>query len=48
MREKEFIVYTDKQKAKRLSPTIEKQYLKAPIRLGCNKNITDTEQPVNT
>lgn len=33
--------------AKRLSLTIEKQYLKAPTRLDYSKTITDFERPVN-
>ena len=47
LREKDYIVYLDKQKAKFLPPSIEKQYLKAPTRLDYNKNITDFEQTVN-
>lgn len=46
-REKEFIVYEDKQKAKRLSLTIEKQYLEAPTRLDYDKTIPDSKPHVN-
>lgn len=47
VREKEYIVYLDKQKAKFLPPSIEKQYLEAPARLDCSKTITDLGPPVN-
>ncbi|MCM1104230.1 MAG: hypothetical protein NC409_08990 [Clostridium sp.] len=47
VREEEYIVYLDKQKAKFLPPSIEKQYLEAPARLDCSKTITNLERSVN-
>lgn len=38
-REKNHIAYADKEKVKYLSPTIEKQYLKAPIKLDYKETI---------
>lgn len=46
-REKDNIVYIDKQKAKQLSPTIVKQYHKAPITLDYNTNLPQNPSPVN-